>query len=236
MSWTPEDTGLLPYGGKEELVTESVSLSGLTVSQVFKTPVFWLVIFAVMVINIFIMALPTYAPVIWMDAGMDVVKVGTLLTVATILCAVSTFFSGIIADKAGNKIYVIYLHVAFVLSCLFTVLSVGSLNMFYIYMSLLFLIIGVPIFTTMIPTITFELFGARDYEKISGILQAAIQIGLMLMPIIAGILISNYGSYKSLFVAGGISGVLSIVVFLYSLIAAPAKDMEKGQVDPLYEQ
>lgn len=161
---SPEDIGQEPLGTLSDGV--AAVKTGLSMSGALKNVQFWLLFLIVTVFNIFIMVLPTYAASFWTEAGMDIVTASLLLTIATIACAVSTFFSGNIADKLGNKPYVTYLHVAYLVSSVFAFFSVGTLNWFYIIGSLLGLVLAIPLYTSMIPTISFELFGTREYKKL----------------------------------------------------------------------
>lgn len=220
---TPEEVGQEPLGTLAEEVGNIKA--GLSMSGAMKNPQFWMIFVIVTIFNIFIMFLPTYAASFWTEAGMDIVTASLLLTVATIACAVSTFFSGSIADRLGNKPYVSYLHVAYLISAVFGYLSVGTLNWVYIIGSLAALVIGIPLYTSMIPTITFELFGTRDYEKISGFFQAGINIGLMLMSPVCGLIMGITGGFKGVFVVAFVVCILSLIVILSCLRYAPAKTL-----------
>lgn len=216
---TPEEMGQKPLG----TIVEDVQAlkTGVTMGQALRSAKFWALFLIVVVFNIFIMVLPTYAASLWTEAGMSIEMAGLLLTISTIACAVSTFFSGNIADRLGNKIYVSYLHVAYLISAVFAFLSVGTLNWVYIVGSLLALVIGIPLYTSMIPTISFELFGTKDYEKISGFLQAGINIGLMLMSPVCGMLAAFKGGFKVVYAAGFGVCLISLVIILLCLKTTP---------------
>lgn len=229
---TPEELGQKPLGTLADEV-QSIK-AGLSMSGALKNVQFWLIFVTVTIFNIFIMVLPTYAASFWTEAGMNIVTASLLLTIATIACAVSTFFSGNVADKLGNKPYVTYLHVAYLVSSVFAFLSVGTLNWVYIIGSLLALVIGIPLYTSMIPTITFELSGTRDYEKISGFFQAGINIGLMLMSPVCALIVGAYGSFKGVFAVAFLICIVSLVVILASLRNAPAKKLaSRENADPI---
>lgn len=212
----PSDLGQNPKG-KEEEVDRNVNLEGYTLKEVLGKPAFWMLLSIVTIFNIFIMSLPTFAAGFWMEAGMDIVTASKLLTICTILCAFSTLVSGRVADKFGNKVYVTYLHIAYIISAIFAVLSIGTLNYAYIWISLLGLVIAIPLYTSMIPTITFSLYGNRDYEKINGFFMAGINIGLMLIAPVCMWIVSALGSFKYVYSIALVVCIISLIITLVCL-------------------
>lgn len=213
---SPNDIG---QRAKGELEIEQDVETKITIKTALKSYTFWAQMVTSVIVSIFILMLPTYASAMWFEAGMEVGLIGLLLTGGTMFSALCNFCGGIIADKFGKRCYVIILYAALFLSAVFTIYSVGTLNMPMIILSLVMLAISNPIFTTMYPIISFDVFAGKDYEKIIGFIQGGIQIGIMLMPILVTATFSLGGTYKTIFVIAAAASLCCLGVLLPTLKA-----------------
>lgn len=140
-----------------------------------------------------------------------------------ILSTVSTMISGLIADKYGNRIYIVYLHTSFVLGLGFVLLFSTNFESTNIILSIILVAIAYPLYGSIPATVTRETFGNKNYKKVCGELMAAFYIGLaMVSPIIGG-LRDITGTYKTGFIIITLFATVSCTLILLAIKFSPMK-------------
>lgn len=232
---SPEKVGQKPLGWEREaeleaeLALETGGL-GLTLSEVRKTAPFWLVLIFGGLFAGLSMGFITFAPTFWQDNGMDPLKSSFYFTLFSLLAVVATMAAGKLADKLGNKIFIIYLHVAFIIGIITAIMSGDNMSATLIVLSIIGASIGFACYTTMLPTITTELFGSREFEKITGMFMAANYIGLCLVSPVCGTIRDVTGSFVPAFALLAVMALLSMAAILIALQAAPMKKLLRKNV------
>lgn len=232
---SPEAIGQKALGWESELaggmdLEKGVSDNGVTLKEAKSSVSFWAVlIFGGLFAGLSI-GFITFAPTFWQDYGMDPLKSSYYFTLFSLLAVVATMTSGKIADKFGNKVFVIYLHVSFIIGIIASIWSTNYQNDFLIIISIICASIGFACYTTMLPTITTEIFGSKDYEKIVGVFMAVNYLGLCLVSPICGTIRDKFGSFVPAFILLAIMAILSLFAILLGIKKSP---ISKGVIETL---
>lgn len=205
------------------LDAERKSAKSVILPQATKSPSFWLILVVGTIFAGLSIGFATFVPSFWQEEGMDPVKSAYLITIYSLVATVATIASGKIADKFGNRVFVTYLHLALIAAMVCAVLSKGNLSPIFVVGSILFAAIAFPIYTTIIATITSEIFGSLDYEKITGVFMAGLYIGLCLVSPICGYIHDTTGSFSPAFVFLGVAAIISLICTLTALRLSPMK-------------
>lgn len=226
---SPKAVGQKALGWEKEaeleaqLAVDSGSL-GISAADATKSASFWLILICGGLFAGLSMGYITYAPTFWQELGMDALVSSRYFTVFSLLAVVATMMSGKIAEKFGNTVFILYLHIAFILGLVVAILfGIGSAAV--IIISILGAAIGFACYTTMLPTITTEVFGSRDFEKITGYFMAANYVGLCLVSPIIGTIRDKTGSFIPAFWALVAMAAVSMIAIEVALRMAPMKKL-----------
>ena len=145
------------------------------------------------------------------DVGLDPdTVVATALSIHSLALAGAKFLTGISYDKLGLRRTMIFCQTAAVIA--FTALAMttssstgAALAMVYSIVSA----IGLPLETIMLPLISGELFGEKDYAKMMGIFVSVNTAGYAVGAPVANLVFDRCGTYKPILLA---SAALMIVI------------------------
>lgn len=229
---SPESVGQKALGWEKEAeLAAQLSVGegnlGISAKQALKTPSFWLVLVLGGLFAGMSMGFVTYAPTFWQDLGMDAFTSSRYFTIFSLLSVFATMLSGKVAEKFGNKFFILYLHIAFILGLLAAIFG-GISSVAMILLSIVGAAIGFACYTTMLPTITTEIFGSRDYERITGYFMAANYVGLCLVSPIIGTIRDKSGSFIIAFWLLIVMALLSMFAIFVAIQLAPMKKYLKG--------
>ena len=224
---SPAAAGQKALGWEKEAELEAQLASeeggaGISAAAARKSLSFWLILIFGGLFAGMSMGFITYAPTYWQDLGMDALVSSRYFTVFSMLAVVATMLSGKVAEKFGNISFIVYLHAAFIIGLVVAIFT-GVSSSVMIVISIVGAAIGFACYTTMLPTITTEVFGSRDFEKITGYFMAANYIGLCLVsPIVGGIRDAS-GSFIDAFWLLVVMAVLSMLAIVIGIRKAPMK-------------
>lgn len=201
----PQLMGLEAYGSLREASGEE----GLSFSQVYRMPYFWLLALMSILINLAIsIANISIAPHL-VDIGYDFTFAANILALSMAFLAVGKLWLGDLLDKLG-------LRKAISLSVLGIIFSLVGLVLGQHRGALVLVVVGMGIGSahgTMVdPYMTRELFGTRDYNTIYGVMAACASFGGILAPILHGLSFDFYGGYERILLQSLVLGLLVLVM------------------------
>lgn len=197
---------------------------GVTAAQARKSPSFWLILIFGGLFAGMSMGFITYAPTFWQELGMDALVSSRYFTIFSLLAVVATMLAGKVSEKFGNIVFILYLHIAFIIGLVIAILT-GISSAVMLIISIVGAAIGFACYTTMLPTITTEVFGSRDFEKITGYFMAANYIGLCLVSPVVGGIRDKMGSFVPAFwLLVGMAAV-SMIAIIIGIRNAPMRKL-----------
>lgn len=226
---SPASVGQKALGWEKEaeleaqLYMEEGSL-GISAGAAAKTASFWLILICGGLFAGMSMGFITYAPTFWQDLGMDALVSSRYFTAFSLLSVVFTMLSGKVAEKFGNIAFILYLHIAFIVGLVVAILA-GINSPVMIIISVVGAAIGFACYTTMLPTITTEVFGSRDFEKITGYFMAANYVGLCLVSPVVGTIRDKTGTFVPAFWLLVIMAALSMFAIVIAIKNSPMKKL-----------
>ena len=195
--------------------------SGISAKQALRKPYFYLAILCVFLTGMALQGIYGIAAVHMKDIGINASFVATVLSVGSLVLTGSKFISGLSYDKLGLRATLAFCEICgicgFVCLALCGPTSGGHvLAMGYTVLSSL----ALPLETVMIPLITADLFGEKDFGKLLGYFVAANYSGYAAGGFVFNLVFDMTGSYVSmlLITAAMMLGVL--VTFQFILNAA----------------
>jgi OFA family oxalate/formate antiporter-like MFS transporter len=131
------------------------------------------------------------------DVGIDTVFIAIVLTVHSLALSGFKFLTGIIHDKIGLRLTMLICYLAGVVSILMLAIATPSnvgkiFAMCYSVLSSL----ALPLNTVMLPFLSLNLFGERNYSKMLGILVSICSAGYAVGVPITNLFYDVYGTYK----------------------------------------
>ena len=227
----PEKVGQKPLGWEKTQeaqvaaggTAQSTEPVGLTHAQALKTPSFWLMFVGLFFSAMLVVSLKIYAPTFFSSIGFSIGDSANLATLLTIFCALATMLSGVIAEKFGNYVYVIYMNLLFIVGA-FMLLSTNS--------SFAFMVAAMAVVSlaspsnTISPTILPDIFGMKDFAKINGNLTSAYLLGVALVNQLVGFIFDITGSFNGVWIALIGMALVSMVCLLLAIKLAPVKKLE----------
>ena len=213
----PEDKGVQPYGiepGTEKALqtgktkVRAASLDGMTRAEALKSPTFYLLVFICFVLSMGVVGIWGHMSAYLTDIGYEPIKAASLMSLVSIVLAISKFFFGWLNDKIGT--YKNYL--------LFTALSVVGILMTLQYGNaklaiLCSIMFGIAFSETnvMAQLITVHKVGSKHFSDIFSMISMAPNLGAMAAGPLSASVYESTGSYAPVFT---IYGILYVVIFV----------------------
>lgn len=214
MKRTPDDVGQYPDGadapGENDVETE---LTGLTLSQALKSPVFWFLAIMIFFIDAQAMGIQQHLVPYLTDIKYSSTFAAGLLGFYLGMIAVGKIMLGYISDHYGIKWGFIIFTGFLILSLIF--LYKAEYMIFVILFAIAFGF-GNAVITVSLPLMTSECFGLKHYAVIFGMLTIANALGAAVGMPVVGYLYDSTGSYNS---AITISLVITIIALLLGIVA-----------------
>lgn len=175
---TPESMGQKPLGWEKAAEIQAAATAkksgagGLEMSEARRTLSFWCIIAALVLLGISVSGFRSFVVLFWQAQGMSVALSANLVAAFMIAATVASFGAGKIADKFGVKTYSVVMHGAALAGILSAIFSIGNNNMVLVCGTVLFFGASIPVTSASTPILTAQVFGLRDFEKISGTMHA----------------------------------------------------------------
>ena len=208
----PENTGKKKRGGNWE---------GISFRKALRTPYFYVAAGTVFLTGLVLQSINGVAATHIKDVGIDTDFMSTVMSVHSICLALFKFLTGFVYDRKGLRFTMILCYLAGILTmaALYFIQPTGfgmGASVFYAVVSSL----ALPLETVMLPIITGDLFGRKDYAKILGIIVAVNTAGYALGAPLAGFVFDLMGSYRPTFVVGSVIFAVLVVIVQFTLNAA----------------
>ncbi|WP_312812812.1 MFS transporter [Sedimentibacter sp.] len=194
----------------------------VTMKEVYRNTAYWMLLISMMLCGTLIVGFKTFVPSYWQFYGLSALTSSKYISIFMVIATISTMVSGNIADKYGNKAYIIYLYSSFLIGMIFVLLFSNKLGVMYIMIPVIFVAVSYPLYGSIPATVVTESFGAKYYDKVCGDLMAAFFIGQSIASPIIGGLRDITGTYSSGFKMITVFGLTS---FLLLLIAIKKSDV-----------
>lgn len=178
--------------GKQEATgtagNRKTAAAGMTRDEALKSPKFYLMLVAVLVYSMGC-GIQQHLPAVLTQLEFSTAQVSVLMSAMTASLAVGKILQGMLYSKtgaAGGGTVI----TAFYIAGFLLLLKAGTA-----YAGVVSLAVGMGIVTTLMPTATRAVFGAREYAAIWGILAAASSAGSLIATPVWGFVYDCWGSY-----------------------------------------
>ena len=213
---TPESKGLKPYGFEEAPSDgggqeSAVSMSGgvnLSLSQIYKIPVFWFVILIPILATIAITSFGSQAANFNMSIGLSEVDSGYALSIRMIAGMVWSLLFGVISDKKNPSVAMFVTSIAAAVICFTIFLWQGWVGAIICAISFS----GANCMAIFGPITLPKLFGMKEAGSMIGFANAASGIGAFIGPAVAGFLFDVNKNYNFIYTIMGVLVIICIVI------------------------
>jgi MFS family permease len=205
---------------------ESIS-DNLSMKDVHGSLSFWMLMLSMALCGTLIIGFKTFAPSFWQLNGVTALTSSKYISIFMVVATIATMISGTIADKFGTKIYIVYLHTAYLVGMSCVILFTKHLEIAYILIPVFLVAIAYPLYGSIPATVATEAFGLKNYDKVCGELMAAFFIGQATVSPIIGGLRDITGSYSAGFTIITIFGLISCILIVVAINISPAKKKMK---------
>ena len=184
-----KDISLPPASMPEEKKCEKTS------QPIFTKPYMLVALVCVFFTGLIFQSITSIADPHFKDNGIDLALVTTILSVYSVSISATKSSIGIIYDRAGLRVSSMICYGAALISVpALLFVSNTSLGIVLGFVYAIFVAVGLPLQTVMLPIIVKELFKEKLFSKALGIFVAANTAGYALMPI-ADVIFDVTGSY-----------------------------------------
>lgn len=191
--------------------------------EIYRNSAYWVLLISMMLCGTLIVGFKTFVPSYWQFYGMTALTSSKYISIFMVIATIATMVSGKIADKYGNKAYIIYLYTSFLIGMIFVLLFSNKLGILYVMIPVVFVAISYPLYGSIPATVVTESFGVKYYDKVCSDLMAAFFIGQAFVSPIIGGLRDFTGTYYSGFLMITAFGTLSFLLILYTFNKAKIK-------------
>lgn len=220
---SPEAVGMHPDGsiGIESGVlaatnSETADPRKLHLSQVLRNPVFWLLCIPNFLISLVMMGLQFNLFPFLVDQGVTPERASSYVSFALVLSVCGRVTGGYLLDRFQGKI-IAMLFYSLILAGLLILLASDAWSAYLAFAVFFGLSTGVEL--DLMPYLTSEYFGTRNYGQIFSYIYIAFVAGAAVGPAMTGYLYDRMGSYSlvlTLFSAAALLSVFSIILLPHS--------------------
>jgi len=218
---TPEGVELEAQGKKK---AKGDSWTGLSLKECLRKPWFYVASLCVFLTGLVLQGSNGVYPAHMRDVGMDPAFVATVVSIHSLCLTASKFLTGVSYDKLGLRITMIICDIAgVVMIFLISIITAGA-STFAVFVGILSAV-ALPLETIMLPLITADLFGQKDYAKILGIMVAVNTAGYAVGAPTVNLFYDMQGTYKQILVI--LCCVMAAVAVIFQLVLTVAHRQRK---------
>ena len=214
----PRDIGEEPYGGLPRTDSSSGEVSGMTMEEALKTPMFYLLAVVYAVVSASCTCVMQHTVPYVTDIGYEYSFAAGIASVVTASLAIGKIVMGAAFDRIGSQKAATISLLAFVVSFALYNLA-GSLPMLYLSTGLVGF--GLSFATVAYSVIVQDVFGKKDYASIYGKLTVAASLGgAVASPLIRKVF-DSMGTYRPAWIA--LSAMAAVNILIVNLVFAMKK-------------
>lgn len=192
----PSVMGLLPFGASSQTAINNdpqQELSGTSLEQAWKTPLFRRIVGAILLFGISIQPVYVNAAAHLGEVGLNSQIIAIIMGVVFLSNTISKILLGMINDKYGIKLVLMINNLFF---CIGTLFLIFTPNATFGFAFASFFGVSYTMTSITIPMLTSTLYPGRDYGKILGILVAIQTAGYALGTPLNGFFFDLFHSYS----------------------------------------
>lgn len=181
------------------------SWEGIPFADIVHQPFFYVVLAGVCFTGMLLQGISSCAAAHLKDVGMSASLIANVMSLHAIFLTLFKFIAGVAYDKIGLRRTIFGCQIGAVVACFLLAFANPSTNgVAFAWGFALFVSIGLPLETIMLPLIVSDLFGENSYEKLLGIILCATNIGFAVGGPIINTVYDFAGSYVPVLIAGGL--------------------------------
>jgi MFS family permease len=195
ISKSPQEKGVARLGDEDDIDTNKTpaAITGLTTRQALSTGMFWFAVSTYVLYHLISALFTIIAVVYFIDIGFSPIRAANIMAVQAGVQIFGKLILGVVCDRFGTKTGATAAILIFIAGlCLLIggakipvlcVLGAGMLG------------IGTAVCTVIVPLMTADLFGNRDYGSLMGIMGVATNLGTSIGPLFGSLVFQIGGSY-----------------------------------------
>ncbi len=218
---TPEGVELSAHGKKK---AKGEGWTGITLKECLRKPWFYASIVCVFLTGLVLQGSNGVYPAHMKDVGMDPAFVATVVSIHSLCLTIFKFLTGIAYDRFGLRITMLICDAAaLVMIVLLATIEAGATTAA--------MIIGVisslalPLETIMLPLITADLVGNKDFARIMGIIVSVNVAGYAVGAPLVNLFYDIQGTYK--YILFVLLGVMALITVVFQLTLTSAHKVRK---------
>lgn len=233
LKWRPQDVGLLPDGMTKEEAAEyaekagSAKVVGLTRRQAVKTPTFWVLVIAILMIGFAEMGPTQSLPSFFTATGYELTTVAAFMSFFTFTGFIGKICSGLVIDKIGARWAFLVIEIFAATGLVMLAFANSSSSLIYMYAAIALFGLGENAAIVCFSAGTGKYLGVKYYAHIFGLvfLGKAIgdSVGAPLVPTLA----SSGMGWTGAFIAAAVVALLAVVIFFFARKSDRLKDLEE---------
>ena len=213
-SGAPEKYGLAPLGAEEaagvgDNAAAMVSIPSLSWAKTIRSPIFWVLFAAVVLVNLVATGFTAHQAVIFGTFGLDATSAAFALSLVSLISLPMQFVFGFLSDRFSPKLgFMIYAAIAaIVLMISYPLVGWFAAAPIALGMALAGVLAGV-----YGPNTAPRLFGVAAIGDMIGFLSVGSSVGGVIGPILYGMFYDNFGDYRMILIVMGIITVFCLVL------------------------
>jgi len=226
---SPKLKGLERIGDVPEEAGKEMSLYGMTSKQALRSGVFWLAFISMILLAGTAQSWSNNGASYLTDLKFDPITVASIMSITSLGLTIGKPIFGVISDKWGNKAGITTGAITLIIGYLLLLTSANMKGLAIIGAGVTGA--GIAVINVLLPLITADLFGNRDYAALVGYMQISAALGTTIIPpSVAGVFDST-GSFSLAWIGlAAIAAVCIVITFItYHLRDSAAKKTAQAQ-------
>ena len=214
----PVDMGLIPDGKKYQSNNnkhKKQSTYNFTAKEAMATPAFWLLSFGHALALMLIFALMAHlVPFLKAERGLSIQFAANISALLTAITIIGQLLGGYLGSRMNQRLLIVICMLSHATAIL--MLALGS-SLFWIYSFAVLHGLAWGIRAPIMQLMRADYFGPKNFAQIMGNSAVIVTMGIILGPMLAGILTDVFGSYTTSFVVLAIFAGLGSLFFVFSV-------------------
>ena len=207
---TPEERGLHRVGDCPE--ASKAPPLGMTAREATHSALFWFLMISLFLNNMACCSVLSQGPAYYSDIGFTAMQAAQIVSVAAAFLTLGKIVLGVMHDKLGDG-KAVAVGTAMILAEFFCLYQLAY-NRMFLAPYMLSYGLAMAVGTVSVPLITAAFFGDRDYGAIVGMVNATVNLGNAVGPLVAARIYDTTGSYGAawlLMIGVGAAALLTLL-------------------------